>query len=83
MNTLYDLGKAVEQMRDVANQLEVKGRNNTAGITFIVDTCNNIIKTINEVAAQQQKAQEAENQNGISSVEVSDNANYIGSPNAD
>lgn len=61
MKTLYDLGMAVTGIREAIDKLEVRGCQNASLIKYAYEKCNDIIKMINEVTAQQsQNAQEAE-----------------------
>lgn len=50
MQSLYDIGKTIIQIREAANSLEVKGQQNAAYIVFIHGKCNDLIETINEIS---------------------------------
>lgn len=49
MNTIYDLGMAIEQIRSAANSIEVSGVKNVEALHIIFQTCNDIIKGLNEI----------------------------------
>lgn len=49
MNTLYDFGIAVEQIRDAANSIDVKGANNVEALHTIFHICNDIISALNKI----------------------------------
>ena len=50
MQSLYDIGKTIIQIREAANSLEVKGQQNAAYIVFIHGKCNDLIEVINEIS---------------------------------
>ena len=67
MKTLLDFGSEVMKIREAANSLEVKGKDNAVCIVYIVDKCNSIIQALNEVATKNQNGGEADEQDtGIS-----------------
>ena len=49
MNTIYDLGMAIEQIRLAASNIEVSGVKNVEALYTIFQLCNNIIKGLNEI----------------------------------
>lgn len=49
MNTIYDLGMAIEQIRSAANEIEVSGAKNIDALHMIFQTCNDIITALNEI----------------------------------
>ena len=49
MNTIYELGLAIEQIRAAANTIEVSGAKNVESIYVIIKLCNSIIQSLNEI----------------------------------
>lgn len=49
MNTIYDLGMAIEEIRSYANVIEVRGSNNIEAVHKIFILCNEIIQVLNEI----------------------------------
>lgn len=49
MNTIYELGLAIEQIRSAANTIEVSGAKNVESIYVIIKLCNSIIQSLNEI----------------------------------
>lgn len=60
METLFDMGQALVQIRDAADTLEVKGAKNAALVSLIYEKSNEIINLINDIA----RSYEDKNQNG-------------------
>ena len=50
MITLYDFGIKLMKIREAADTIEIKGSANAARIVFINDTCNELIREINEAS---------------------------------
>lgn len=48
--SIYDLGMAVREIREAANSIEVKGRQNAAYIVYINHQCDVLIGNFNEMA---------------------------------
>lgn len=49
MNTVYDLGIAIENIRSAAGSIEVSGQKNVECLYMIFTLCNDIIKALNEL----------------------------------
>lgn len=49
MTNLYDLGKAIMEIRDAADILEVKGAKNAGLVSLIFQRCNDIIIELNRI----------------------------------
>lgn len=58
--TLYDFGMEIQNIRSVANTIEVKGSENASKIIYIIGKCNDLISAINKVTEENNK----QNQNG-------------------
>ena len=52
MNTIYDLGMAIEQIRTAASSMEVRGMKNVEALYTIFQLCNDVINTLNEVVSR-------------------------------
>ena len=52
MVTLMDLGNEVMKIREAADAIEVKGKQNAALLVYVYETCNRVIGMINEAAQQ-------------------------------
>lgn len=61
MQSLYDIGKTIVQIREAVNAIEVKGQENASYVVYIHGKCNDLIETLNEIArnAAQQETQPA------------------------
>lgn len=55
MNTIYDLGMAVEQIRSSAEVIEVRGSKNIEALSTIFQLCNDIITALNEIVENYEK----------------------------
>lgn len=53
MNTLYDFGQMIIEIRDAADQIEVKGAKNASLIAMIFQRCNDIISELNKIVLEQ------------------------------
>jgi len=62
MNTIYELGSAIEQIRSAANTIEVSGARNIEAAYTIFKLCNNIIEVLNEIV--EKNSINPENQDG-------------------
>ena len=62
MNTIYELGSAIEQIRSAANTIEVSGARNIEAVYTIFKLCNNIIEVLNEIV--EKNSINPENQDG-------------------
>ena len=49
MNTLYDLGMEISNIRTALNNIEVRGQNNASLLVYAYDKCTELIKDINEI----------------------------------
>lgn len=52
MLTLYDLGKEVKRIQELARSLTVSGYDSSLNVVVIVEKCNDLILQINNVTAQ-------------------------------
>lgn len=64
MNTLYEFGEAVIEIRDAVDNIEVKGAKNAALVSMIFQKCNEIITQINLIAEQANSSEKTEPQAG-------------------
>ena len=53
---LYDFGLEISRIREAANALEIKGCQNASQVVFITQTCDELIRAINEVVREQKEA---------------------------
>lgn len=59
MTNLYDLGKAIMEIRDAADIIEVKGAKNAGLVSLIFQRCNEIIIELNKIV-QSKKEENSE-----------------------
>lgn len=52
MKTYGEFGQVIAQIREAADQIEVKGRVNRAYVDFIFDKCNELIQALNDAAGR-------------------------------
>lgn len=52
MNTLMDLGQEVLKIRECIDMIEIKGKTNRDLISYAYNKCTDIIRAINEIAAE-------------------------------
>lgn len=52
MITLQDVINEIAKVRDTLNDVEVKGRNNSALLVFAWDKCNDLIGALNQTAEE-------------------------------
>ena len=52
MNTIYDLGMAIEQIRTAASAIEVSGIKNVEALYTIFQLCNDVIDALNEIVSR-------------------------------
>lgn len=52
MRTLGEFGKAIEQIREATESVEVRGRANRAYMDLIYEKCNEMIRALNAIAAE-------------------------------
>ncbi len=57
---ISDLVKAIVQIRDVLDDIEVKGSQNSSRVVFIHDKCNALIAALNEIAKKAEEEAAAE-----------------------
>lgn len=55
MKSLYDFGRTIVQIREAANSIEIKGRDNSAYIVFINNKCDELIESFDEIARRAEK----------------------------
>lgn len=69
MKTLYDLGMTVTSIREAIDKLEIRGCQNASLIKYAYEKCNDIIKVINDITAQQSQEAEANGERNSGSTE--------------
>lgn len=60
MMTIDDIVNEIAKIRDVADQIEVRGKQNAAILCYVYDKCNELIASLKQTAAEIQR----QNQNG-------------------
>lgn len=65
MNTLYDLGIAITQIRDAADALEIKGAKNAELVMLIFQISNNIITELNGIVQSKKEKNDEDPQNQV------------------
>ena len=60
MLTLQDIINEIAKVRDVANQIEVKGKNNASLLCYVYDKCDSLIEELRKAAMEIQKENQAE-----------------------
>lgn len=65
MTNLYDLGKAIMEIRDAVDILEVKGAKNAGLVSLIFQRCNDIIIELNKIVQSKKEEAEEEQQNQV------------------
>lgn len=68
MQTLYDFGLEVQNIREAADSIEVKGNKNASLVVYIYNKCNDIIQAINDLIEQQRNPPSG--QNGEETIET-------------
>lgn len=69
MQTLYDFGVEVQNIREAIDSLEIKGSRNASFVVYAYNKCNDIINEINRIIGEQQTPPES-GQNGEDSLHV-------------
>lgn len=62
MVTLLDIINEIIRIRDVLNEVEVKGRDNQACLVYAYDHCNQLISDLNKTAEEIQNGSRSEEQ---------------------
>lgn len=65
MMNLYDLGKAIMEIRDAADILEVKGAKNAGLVSLIFQRCNDIIIELNKIVQSKKEETNEDPQNQV------------------
>ena len=65
MTNLYDLGKAIMEIRDAADILEIKGAKNARLVSLIFQRCNDIIIELNKIVQSKNEEADEEQQNQV------------------
>ena len=60
MLTLQDIIIEIAKVRDVADQIEVRGKNNASLLCYVYDKCNSIIEELRKTAMEIQNENQAE-----------------------
>lgn len=53
--SLYDFGQSIIRIREAANSMEIKGRQNASFVVYINNKCDELIEEINEIARDAEK----------------------------
>lgn len=69
MQTLYDFGMEVQNIREAIDSIEVKGAKNASFVVYAYNKCNDIINEINRIIGEQQTSPE-NGQNGEETFET-------------
>lgn len=64
MLTLLDIINEIINVRDVIDQVEVKGRNNQALLVYAYDHCNQLVSDLNNAAKEIQNESNANTDSG-------------------
>ena len=65
MNSLYDFGQAVIQIREAVDEIEVKGAKNAGLVAMIFQKCNEIIIELNKIVSEKKEEKDGENSDQV------------------
>ena len=65
MNSLFDFGQAVIQIREAVDEIEVKGAKNAGLVAMIFQKCNEIIIELNKIVSEKKEEKDGENSDQV------------------
>ena len=60
METLFDFGQEISKIRDALDTMEVRGQHNASVLVYCYQKCNDMIQSINNIAAEVNRQRQAE-----------------------
>ena len=65
MNSLYDFGQAIIQIREAVDEIEVKGAKSAGLVAMIFQKCNEIIIELNKIVSEKKEEKAGENSDQV------------------